>query len=252
MPNLSHIDQLKLEKLLKMEDGYVLDFKNSSFKKFILASTQIDIYDDKYNYNTGSKANRLRTFFKYESNNLVAKLLKDLLDYYQYQDSSLVKDNSLYQQCIEIINKLNQDNTVTNFDFLERYSEDKNFELLSKSIKENLANNQPELVLDRLHTWMVKYVRKLCDNHKIEYDKNKSLNSLFGEYVKKIKKEKIIESIMTEKILKTSISVLADFDHVRNHESFTHDNNILNYHESILIINDILNLIEFLESIEEL
>jgi len=56
---------------------------------------------------------------------------------------------------------------------------------------------------------------------------------------------------MTERILKSSISVLDAFNDVRNNKSFAHDNPILNYHESILIFNDVSNVIKFLESIED-
>ena len=56
---------------------------------------------------------------------------------------------------------------------------------------------------------------------------------------------------MTERILKSSISVLEAFNGVRNNQSFAHDNTILNYHESILIFNDIANVVRFIESIEQ-
>ena len=56
---------------------------------------------------------------------------------------------------------------------------------------------------------------------------------------------------MTERILKSSISVLDAFNDVRNNKSFAHDNPILNYQESMLIFNDVSNVIKFIESIEE-
>jgi hypothetical protein len=74
---------------------------------------------------------------------------------------------------------------------------------------------------------------------------------LFGEYIKAIDKKGIIESEMTKRILKSSISVLEAFNDVRNNKSFAHDNPILNYNESILIFNDISNVIRFLETIEK-
>ena len=55
---------------------------------------------------------------------------------------------------------------------------------------------------------------------------------------------------MTEKILKFSINIIEAFNDVRNNKSFAHDNPILNYHESILIFNNISNSIKFIETIE--
>ncbi|MBU2416354.1 abortive infection family protein [Patescibacteria group bacterium] len=55
---------------------------------------------------------------------------------------------------------------------------------------------------------------------------------------------------MTEKILKSSISVLEAFNEVRNNKSFANDNHVLNYNESILIFNDMANVIRFIESID--
>ncbi|WP_447407622.1 hypothetical protein, partial [Clostridium perfringens] len=61
----------------------------------------------------------------------------------------------------------------------------------------------PEEALDRLHTFVVKYVRKLCNAHRISYDQNKPLHSLFGEYVKYLNQKGSIKSQMTERILKS-------------------------------------------------
>jgi len=51
--------------------------------------------------------------------------------------------------------------------------------------------------------------------------------------------------------LKSSISVLESFNDIRNNKSLAHDNPILNYSESVLIFNDISNVIKFIEAIEK-
>ena len=55
---------------------------------------------------------------------------------------------------------------------------------------------------------------------------------------------------MTERILKSSISTLEAFNRVRNDQSFAHDNQVLNYDESLLIFNHITCAIRFIEAIE--
>ncbi|MCM2558243.1 abortive infection family protein [Alcaligenes faecalis] len=59
-----------------------------------------------------------------------------------------------------------------------------------------------------------------------------------------------LESAMTERILKSSISVLEAFNDVRNNKSLAHDNPILNYEESLLIFNNVAASIRFIKSLE--
>ena len=68
-----------------MKGGYVLNFSNTTFQEFILENINIDIYNEKYNYASGSKANRLRAFWINEENRLVGKLLTSLLSYWKAQ-----------------------------------------------------------------------------------------------------------------------------------------------------------------------
>jgi len=256
MSDLSKIEKIKLEKLFSMESGYVLDFSNKTFEEFIIENTGIEIYQDKYNYESGSKANRLRAFWDKESNHIVAQLISDLLEYWKtrkltrYQEISQ-SEQALLDECYKISKRLTQDSNIENIDAIQPYSADKNFSLLAKSIRESIQQNEPEVALDRLHTFVVKYVRQLCDKYKITYDKDKPLHSLFGEYVKYLQHHNIIESEMTARILKSSISVLESFNKVRNEQSLAHDNPVINYNESVLIFNNISSAIKFIESIEK-
>ena len=86
--------------------------------------------------------------------------------------------------------------------------------------------------------------------HGIEVPKDKPLHSLLGEYIKALKQAGHLESEMTERILKTSISVLDAFNQVRNDQSLAHDNSILNYDESLLIFNNVASSIRFIQALE--
>lgn len=81
MSNLTFTEKRKFEQFLGMETGYVLDFTNRTFAEFVRDSTGRDIYDARYNYESGSKANRLRAFWQKEENSTVGKLMGDMLDY---------------------------------------------------------------------------------------------------------------------------------------------------------------------------
>lgn len=81
MADLTSLEKRKFEQFLGMGGGYVLDFSNRSFAEFVRDSTGRDIFDERYNYASGSKANRLRAFWQKEENSVVGKLMGDMLDY---------------------------------------------------------------------------------------------------------------------------------------------------------------------------
>jgi hypothetical protein len=106
MSNLTNFEQRKFEQLLGMDTGYVLDFTNRSFAEFVLDSTGRDIYDSRYNYGSGSKANRLRAFWQKEENAVVGKLMTDMLDY-----GGAIGAGALQEACRLIVSRLLHDSS---------------------------------------------------------------------------------------------------------------------------------------------
>ncbi|MFY0601957.1 MAG: abortive infection family protein [Cyclobacteriaceae bacterium] len=254
MSDLGKYERRKLEELFYMNGGYVLDFSNNTFEEFIHESVGVEIYSLDHEYHSNSKANMLRAFWDQQPNHVVGKLNTDLINHWQSirtKDSGYYdKPNELVEHCNKINARLKENQPVENIDVFRANSRDKDFAMLSKTIKESIAKNEPEIALDRIHTFVVKFIREICTKHEIEIKQDHPLHSLFGSYVKFLVKEELIESRMTENILKSSISVMEAFNDVRNNKSFAHDNKILNYDESILIINDIANVIKFIETVE--
>ncbi|MDZ8260281.1 CHAT domain-containing protein [Nostoc sp. ChiQUE01b] len=106
---MSSIEKKKIEKLLKMGSGYVLDFSNRTFQEFIIETTDIDIYDNKYSYSSGSKANRLRAFWDQEPDHIVGKVILYLLKYWKMQNMEATKvEQALYDECSKISARLMQ------------------------------------------------------------------------------------------------------------------------------------------------
>lgn len=256
MSDLTAIEKSKLEKILKMDTGYVLDFSDYSFQDFVLSKTHLDIRSEKYNFRSGSKANRLRSFWDQESNYVVGNLISELLK--SWKDSKLIKaqeisatEQELHDECVKISTRLKSDSIVEDLDAIQANNNDKDFNQLAKLIRESIEKNEPEAALDRLHTFVVKYIRELCNKHQIAFTDSESLNAVFGKYVRHLVEGKLIQSSMAEKILKFSIQIIEAFNDVRNNKSFAHDNKLLNYHESVLIFNNISSSIKFIDTIEE-
>jgi hypothetical protein len=78
---LSMIEKRQLEQLFEMRGGYVLDFSNRTLQEFVATSVGTDIYDERYHFGSGSKANRLREFWKVEQDEIAGKLIADLIEY---------------------------------------------------------------------------------------------------------------------------------------------------------------------------
>jgi hypothetical protein len=116
MSNLTYVEKRKLEQLLGMSSGYVLDFSNRTFAEFVRDSTGRDIYDSTYDYASGSKANRLRAFWQKEPNSVVGKLMTDMLD---YADGT----GELKEICRLIVVRLLQDGPVPHADVGSQHHE---------------------------------------------------------------------------------------------------------------------------------
>lgn len=244
------MEKKKLERILRMSRGYVLDFSNRTFEEFVFESTGKEIYDEKYNLNSGSKANRMRAFWEVESNYAVGKLLGDIFDewdeYKGFNNTDLPSEDVL-----KIVQRLKSSAPVPDIDAVIPNSEEKDFETLAKAVRDSIDRNEPESGLDRLHTFLVKYFRVLCKKHDIKIDQKIPLHGLVGQYIKAMKTNGAIESEMTERILKSSIANMEAFNHVRNNQSFAHDNKVLKYSEAMLIFGHVTSSIRFIEDLEK-
>ena len=248
MAVLNHMEKRRFEQVLNMCGGYVLNFTNRTFSEFVSDSVGRDIYDAKYELSGTSKANRMRCFWKEESSQVVGKLVGEMIDY-GIETGAIRKDNPLLGECRRSVSRLIQESPVSELDSLTAVSDERDFEAVAKAVRESIDSNKPEAGLDRLHTFLIKYVRSLCTQHGIIVTKEKPLHSLFGELVKKLRADGQIESEMTSRILKSSISILEAFNDVRNNQSLAHDNSILSYEEGLLIFNHVASSMRFLKSI---
>ena len=107
MSNLTFTEKRKLEQLLGMKTGYVLDFSDRTFAEFVSDATGRNIFDERYNYASGSKANRLRAFWQKEDNATVGKLMGEVLNYSE-------QTGPLAEVCRLIVARLVQDgNPIT-------------------------------------------------------------------------------------------------------------------------------------------
>lgn len=90
MSGLTYLEKQKLEKELGMGRGYVLDFSNRTFEEFFREVVGVEIYDVRFDAASGSKANRLRAFWRIATDGQVRSSLEGLLEGW----SLYAKDNT--------------------------------------------------------------------------------------------------------------------------------------------------------------
>lgn len=90
MSGLTHLEKQKLEKELGMGGGYVLDFSDRTFEEFFREVVGVEIYEARFDAASGSKANRMRAFWRNASDDQLSSSLDGLLEGW----SLYAKDNA--------------------------------------------------------------------------------------------------------------------------------------------------------------
>jgi Abortive infection C-terminus len=246
-----------IETALGIGSGYVLDFSNRTFAEFIAASIGIDIYGGPYSSSGRSKANHLRCFFEKAPDHMVGRLLTDLITHARQLGEDNVysppteADLKRLDRCQTIAARLRSAQPVDNLDALRpNADDDKDFAVLAKIIREGIERHEPGPVLDRLHTFCIKYFWAICQKREIPFDKTDNLGNLAGKYVKYLERENTIEAKITVQIMRSSITTFSDFNYIRNNRSLAHDNQTLNDEEALLLFNNVANTLRFVEFLE--
>ncbi len=84
MSSLTPTEQLYVEKILNMGDGYVLNFNDAEFGRFFKRHG-ISIHSDQYQTYGTSKAKKMRAFWERDSDSVVGRVLSEMLDNYEAQ-----------------------------------------------------------------------------------------------------------------------------------------------------------------------
>lgn len=82
MSSLTDIEKRYLEKILSMQDGWVLDYTDATFGEFF-SRHGFGIHGSNYQTYGTSKAKKMRAFWAQESDDLVGKVLSEMLDSYE-------------------------------------------------------------------------------------------------------------------------------------------------------------------------
>ena len=161
MADLSSIERRKLERLLRMGGGYVLDFSDRTFSEFFEEHTRRDIDAAVYRERGTSKANRMRGFWAVEGNHLVGKVIQALILFGQAENCLGDEPGltELTDDCWKIASRMMRDTPVAELDALTATVDERDFYMVAQHVREAIEKNQPEAALDRLHTFVIKSER---------------------------------------------------------------------------------------------
>ena len=82
MSSLNDIEKRYLERILGMGSGFVLDYSDATYGEFF-DRHRIDIHGPKYRKYGTSKAKKMRAFWERETDEVVGKVLAEMLDSYE-------------------------------------------------------------------------------------------------------------------------------------------------------------------------
>lgn len=99
MAQITYIEKDYFERLFDMETGYVLDFTNYTYQRFVADTINIDVYKKYHNL---SKAKILRAIMDDCDNVTVGKLLLGLMQYMQARELVTDEKKEIFQKCTEI------------------------------------------------------------------------------------------------------------------------------------------------------
>jgi hypothetical protein len=114
MPSLTHIEKQKLEQVLRMSGGYVLDFSDRTFAEFVREVVGVEIYSPSYDLPgivSKSKANRMRGFWQVAPDNQLVLLFRGLLDGWDVYSRTTPITDSGRQLIEQTIGRLSGQNT---------------------------------------------------------------------------------------------------------------------------------------------
>ncbi len=244
-----------LEQALGMESGYVLNFSDRTFNDFFYEIISIDPQDQTqlFNGRGTSKANRLRSFIERAQLTLVAKILREMWEYRDAMEFSPPAKNEkkLRDLYFSVIARIEGRADVIDTSAIETFEPNETLEELVASIRRDLDANKPQAVLDRLHTYCMKRFASLVRRHGGgECGKDDALHARVAKYVKILREQQNLNPI-SERIVKSSISVFEAMNPIRNDQSFAHDNpNLVQMEEARFVFDSVTAFLRFSKAID--
>ena len=258
MNSLKHLDKVKMSRFFGFKNGYIftnmeqnkISYSKTHTRNMIWEACKIDIFSDgEYNL---SQEKCIRKIWEEKNDYSIGCLLKVMLDFYlEFFDGGAGQEKQKeYEYLRELEKSLLKEETISlptayNGDLL----------LLKQDIGRNIAQGTPELILDRLHTFAVYFLRELCSKHNIDIKNGQgdylSLQTLVANLKKIYKDDNYFSSEFPYIAVQNSINCFDKFNDIRNNRSYAHANPILAKIEAEYVVSIISSTLFFIDNIEK-
>ncbi len=237
------------EKALAMDTGYVLGFSDRTFADFFFEELNIDTsVSSLFDGRGTSKAKRLRSFIENAPASVVAKALRKLWEYRESMSWPSVGIRDNYFAVVAIFEGASDHIDSSAF---EAFEPSQTLDELIAAIRRDLNAKKPEAGLDRLHTYCMKRFASLVRKHEGgECGENDALHARVGRYAKLLTAQRNLTE-MSERIIKSSISVFESFNSIRNSKSLAHDNpHLIQPDEARFIFDSVAALLRYIKAVD--
>ena len=251
-PDELTLDMWLVDQALVMTSGYVLDFSDATLNDFVRRKFGVDLTAPIYTRDGSSKAKRLRAFLRSLVPGAQAEALRVFWNYRQRitnngMNSDLephVEDNFL-----AMLDRLEGHEPRIDMDVVEAFSDDPTLAELVMAIQREIKADAPHAALDRLHTYSMKKFADLLARDGETVNHGDALHSRAGRYINNLRRAGQLGQY-SEKIAKSAVQVMEQFNGIRNNESLAHDNTILSVDEGRYVFESVTSLLRFIKSLD--
>lgn len=230
-----------------------MDFSDRTMSEWFEEVVGTQIYKAEYQLEGSSKGKTLRGFVEIADGALVAFSLRELWSYRSSTEVEELRDEEreiflnrwLNQFCSELA-KLSE-NDISGA--LNDFSNDESVPLLRGNIQRDLMDGNPQVAIDRIHTFSVKRLRYALTKQGSNFDNKTPLHALFGAYMKGVKDNDRLKGFMLD-AMRGQHRVLEALNEARNNHSFAHDNPLLGETEARYLTQSVLATLSYIDSIE--
>lgn len=188
MSSLTNKEKVLIADVLEIKNGYIfdrlrqiIDYNKTNTRNIIWGACGIDIFVEQP-YVDLSQQKCIEYIWDHEEDNVTYHVLHDLMDFYfrNYPKNKLSETmKAQFNRCLEILRRLQKTQELP-----LPSGKTEQLKVLQKDITDSLAEGNPELCIDRLHTFATEYIRHVCDTHGVSVLDDKGehlpLHSIMG------------------------------------------------------------------------
>lgn len=241
------------DRIFHSSGGYVLDFSDRSMAEWFQETCGLEIFQERFQIDGGSKGKTLRGFVAVAEPRLVAQVLRALWAYRCSMPSFIANDPAeetrLSAWLEQFVRELDAASSMPLEDSFKDFSGDTTLAKLRASIAADLIAEKPDVALDRVHTYCVKRFRHLLAAKGQSFDANTPLDALFGAYGRILKDTGAVSEFALP-TLRVQHKLFDALNQARNKRSLAHDTQLLELSETQFVVDSVLISSAFIERIE--